>query len=219
MPRRARACAGSPLMSWPRYSTRPDWSGTPPPTAFISVVLPAPFGPTIVTNSPSATSSETPATACSPPYATPTWESFSMRRGEPRLRRGAPRVGGYGGSSRGPPWNESATAGRDRPRRRRDRGPRWRGALRPRRALANERPDHDVLQHGQVGKRAHDLEGPADAATADRAGTKPGDGFVAIPHVAAVGREEAVQHVEERRLAGPVRPDHAEDLTTADGEA
>src|SRR5205085_36872 len=75
------------------------------------------------------------------------------------------------------------------------------------------------LEHGHTRKRADDLERAADAATADRARTKSGDRCLAISNVAAVGREEAVQHVEQRGLARPVRTDHAEDLVRTDGEA
>ena len=67
MPSRARACDGRPAMFSPRYSIRPPAGTTPPPMALSSVVLPAPFGPTMVTNSPSPTSRETSASAWSPP--------------------------------------------------------------------------------------------------------------------------------------------------------
>ena len=66
-------------MSSPRYSIRPPAGGTPPPMALSRVVLPAPFGPTMVTNSPSPTSRETSASAWSPPYETLRPDSLSMR--------------------------------------------------------------------------------------------------------------------------------------------
>src|SRR5207302_5220985 len=54
----------------PSYSMRPPPRSTTPEIARKSVVLPAPFGPTIATNSPALTSMETSCSACSPPYDT-----------------------------------------------------------------------------------------------------------------------------------------------------
>src|SRR5437773_9717551 len=82
MPSRARTCDGRPAMFSPRYSIRPT-AGTPPAMALSSVVLPAPFGPTMVTNSPSPTSRETSASAWSPPYETLRFETLNTA--EPAL--------------------------------------------------------------------------------------------------------------------------------------
>src|SRR6185437_710193 len=68
-------------------------------------------------------------------------------------------------------------------------------------------------------KGAHHLEGAADAEAADAVG-------LAAEHIpalegdrAAVAPQEAVEQVEERRLAGAVGADDAEDLALADGES
>jgi hypothetical protein len=45
----------------------PDPAGTTPEMALNNVVLPAPLGPTIATNCPSSTETETPRSAASPP--------------------------------------------------------------------------------------------------------------------------------------------------------
>src|SRR5438552_12157268 len=59
---------------------RPDSSGTTPEMARKSVVFPAPFGPTIATNSPLPTCRSTPSRARSPPYDTRTVSSCSTGR-------------------------------------------------------------------------------------------------------------------------------------------
>ena len=61
-------------------------------------------------------------------------------------------------------------------------------------------------------KRPHDLEGAADAAPADLIGRKTIDAFAGESDGAAVGREHTGDHVEKRRLAGAVRPDHRKNL-------
>src|SRR5262249_21795408 len=61
-----------------RYSIFPALARTTPEMALRSVVLPAPFGPTMVMNSPSRTSSDRPSIAWSPPYATLSPEIFNM---------------------------------------------------------------------------------------------------------------------------------------------
>src|SRR5437660_1739329 len=59
---------------------RPDSSGTTPEMARKSVVFPAPFGPTIATNSPLPTCRSTPSRARNPPYDTRTDSSCSTGR-------------------------------------------------------------------------------------------------------------------------------------------
>src|SRR6267378_1127742 len=93
-----RALARRRPRSRPRYARRPSAAVTVPEMALSSVVLPAPLGPTSVTNSPSRTSSDTPVSARSPPYVTPSPLMLSTRaspsgrasvcRDRPRSRRG-----------------------------------------------------------------------------------------------------------------------------------
>src|SRR5436190_8329513 len=68
-PLRARAGAGSRVMSSPAKRMRPASGCSIPESWLISVVLPAPFGPITACVSPSRTSRSTPSVACSAPNA------------------------------------------------------------------------------------------------------------------------------------------------------
>ncbi len=79
--------------------------------------------------------------------------------------------------------------------------------------------DDDVVQHRQPRKAAHHLEGTTDAQArnfvhlqADH--TLAGDGSGPF-----VGRQNPVQQIEQRGLAGSVRADNAEDFAADDFEA
>ena len=63
-----RAYGGSRVTSTPASSTVPASGRSNPAIRRSSVVLPEPDGPSMVKNSPSATSRSTPATAASCPY-------------------------------------------------------------------------------------------------------------------------------------------------------
>src|SRR5437867_10535439 len=104
---RARACDGRLAMFLPRYSIRPPAGGTPPPMALSSVVLPAPFGPTIVTNSPSPTSRETSASAWSPPYET--LRLSTLNTAEPALAQVGLDDGGIAHHVVRPPLRDQAS--------------------------------------------------------------------------------------------------------------
>ena len=104
----------------------------------------------------------------------------------------------------------SPTCARARPPRR---------APAPTGALAGERAHHDVFRTVRCGNvrttwnvrptpRRQSALGRSPVTTSPRNRTSP-----------AVGDEEAVQHVEERGLAGAVGPDDAEDLALAHLEA
>ena len=77
---------------------------------------------------------------------------------------------------------------------------------------AQEGAHHHVLPHGHAAEGAELLEGAADAATVDLIGPEARDGLAGEADVAAVGPVEAGDDVEERRLAGAVRPDDPHDL-------
>src|SRR5215831_966659 len=62
--------AGTEARSRPSRRTRPPRIGKRPAIASMSVVLPAPFGPTTVTSSRAPTTSETSQTATASPWAT-----------------------------------------------------------------------------------------------------------------------------------------------------
>src|SRR5947209_1763505 len=70
-PARVRRNGGSPVMSEPSSSTRPDVGRSRPEMRLNSVVLPAPFGPITASSSPSRTSSPTPETIVAPPMTSP----------------------------------------------------------------------------------------------------------------------------------------------------
>src|SRR5437773_1758038 len=72
--------------------------------------------------------------------------------------------------------------------------------------------DHDVLEHGQRREEGEVLERPPDAELRDPMGRQPEDRTAVEADITLVGRGEAAQAVEERRLAGAVRADEADDL-------
>ncbi len=61
-----RTCAGTEASEAPRNSTSPDSMRTSPATAFASVDLPAPFGPSSTRISPAARTRLAPRTIGSP---------------------------------------------------------------------------------------------------------------------------------------------------------
>src|SRR5262252_9430894 len=67
MPRRARLCGGSLVMSSPRKRIRPERIGSSPVILSMMVVRPAPLRPTSETTSASPTSSVTPRRMCAGP--------------------------------------------------------------------------------------------------------------------------------------------------------
>src|SRR3954471_22186986 len=67
MPRRASSTGPMPAISRPRKRTSPVVGRSSPVTTLTSVVLPAPLGPTIETNSPSLTWKETLLSALNTP--------------------------------------------------------------------------------------------------------------------------------------------------------
>src|SRR3954466_10365648 len=71
MPSFARIRAGRSVMSWPSNSIVPEDGGKSPEITLKSVVLPAPFGPSIARRSPYATSRSTSRTAWRPPNRRP----------------------------------------------------------------------------------------------------------------------------------------------------
>src|SRR5207249_9910616 len=94
------------------------------------------------------------------------------------------------------------------------------GAL-PRRAdtrVALEGAADDILEHRHPTERAHELPGARDAETADALRTGVGDVGAREDDPSRVRVEVAGEAVEERGLAGAVRPDQPDDLARADRE-
>ena len=67
MPRRAMASVGRPKMLWSLKRISPELGASAPAMASSRVDLPAPFGPTTLTISPSATFKVTPRSALTGP--------------------------------------------------------------------------------------------------------------------------------------------------------
>ena len=83
-------------------------------------------------------------------------------------------------------------------------------------ALLALRRDEHVLEHGQPGEDARELEGPPDTELEDARRSRVRDRRAAEADLAGVGSLVAGDDVEERRLAGPVRADQAGDRTLLD---
>jgi hypothetical protein len=77
---------------------------------------------------------------------------------------------------------------------------------------------HHVLLDGHVQEEAQRLEGAREALARDLVRWEADDRFALEEDLALVGLVDAGDEVEERRLAGPVRADHADDLVLADEE-
>ena len=72
---------------------------------------------------------------------------------------------------------------------------------------------HDVLLDRHVQEQTERLERAGDTAARDPVRVEPDDRLPLEDDLAAVRRVDAGDQVEERRLAGAVRPDDADDLT------
>jgi hypothetical protein len=79
-------------------------------------------------------------------------------------------------------------------------------------ARARKRADHDVLRDRHALEGAQLLEGAGDAPAADAVGRKPGEPRPVELDFALVGRVEPADALEQRRLAGAVGPDDADEL-------
>src|SRR5947208_96064 len=78
--------------------------------------------------------------------------------------------------------------------------------------MPSERADHDVVEHAQARERPHDLERARQSEPADRVRLEPEERAFAEADLARVGRQEAREQVEGRRLACPVRADEPDHL-------
>src|SRR5579872_1396468 len=83
---------------------------------------------------------------------------------------------------------------------------------------AEERADRDILQNRHAVKRLHHLKRPRNAEMRAPERRDAVDGLPVEENFAGVGLERAAHHVDQRRLAGTVRPDQAEDFTLGNGE-
>src|ERR1700716_2375366 len=72
--------------------------------------------------------------------------------------------------------------------------------------------DPNIVQHRKIGKQRDVLEGAADADFGDPVRLTRQDALAFHETVACARLVEPAQAIEQRRLAGAVRPDQAEDL-------
>src|SRR6516162_7787897 len=73
--------------------------------------------------------------------------------------------------------------------------------------------DRDIFENGHPRERAHDLKGAADALPADLIRPQPDEAFAGKADIATLGRQKAVDGIEECGLAGAVRADDAVEPT------
>src|SRR5262249_857892 len=76
-----------------------------------------------------------------------------------------------------------------------------------------------VLHDGELAKPPHDLKRAADPEPGNPIGRKVVNVLLLEPDLPAAASHRAAEQVEERRLAGTVRPDHAEDFARRDIDA
>ena len=89
-------------------------------------------------------------------------------------------------------------------------------------AAAPEPRDHgglERLEHGELGEDVHELKGPRHAEPGEGRRAQAADVALLESDVARGRTEGARQQVDERRLAGAVRPDDRDALALVDGEA
>src|SRR5437870_943492 len=78
--------------------------------------------------------------------------------------------------------------------------------------------DHHVLERRELAEQTHVLKRARDAEAGDAEGPQARDVTALIPEPAGGGRAEARDEIEQRRLAGAVGPDQAEELAALHGE-
>jgi hypothetical protein len=80
------------------------------------------------------------------------------------------------------------------------------------------RTDYRVLQRGQPLEQPDALQRAGDAAAGEIVRSDAVQGLSVPAHGALVRAHEPADHVEQRRLAGPVGTDHADHLARPDGQ-
>ncbi len=78
--------------------------------------------------------------------------------------------------------------------------------------------DRGVFEHGEFGKRAHDLKRAREPKPADMFGRGVLDALAGKGDAARIRRKDAGDQIEQRRLAGAVRADDGEDRARLDIE-
>src|SRR5664279_3485815 len=81
-----------------------------------------------------------------------------------------------------------------------------------------ERRDHDVLEDRQAREGFDDLERPGETAATDLVRLEAVDPLALEEDLSGRERKIAVDEIEDRRLAGAVRPDEAEEVAFFDRE-
>src|SRR5699024_3069875 len=78
--------------------------------------------------------------------------------------------------------------------------------------------DGDVIEHRHIIERLDDLMRARQSAPNHVIGCPAGDVAAVEYHLAGVGLDNAIDEIEQRRLAGAVGPDQSENLAGVDGE-
>ena len=165
--------------------------------------------------------SSTPAPCSSRTERTTAANSGTSASGGPAAGSSSRTKRGSVASARATPSRRSSPCASERPARRRSaaspsaveqRGGTLRGA--PRARADTERSDLDVLAHRERAERVAVLKRPGETVPAAPVRRPARDLALAELDRALVGVVEAAEDVDERRLAGAVRPDQADDLAT-----
>ena len=93
------------------------------------------------------------------------------------------------------------------------------GAVQRQILAAETGADRAVFQHRHIGERLHDLMGAREPVAGDDKGPFAGDVDAVEHDLAGIRRKHAVDQIEQRRFAGAVRPDQAEDFARLQDEA
>src|ERR1700724_3703477 len=78
--------------------------------------------------------------------------------------------------------------------------------------MAQDGAHHDVVENGHVGKSRRNLEGAADTEPRMRFRRRPRHVLAIEPDGAGGWPQIAGKAIEERRFAGTIRPDEADDV-------
>src|SRR5947209_7000764 len=208
MPSATIPCVGKRVRSRSPNTTRPRRGGVSPRMERMSAVLPEPFDPSRQVMLPGSTATLTSSRTSARAYAVdspstrspsviPTPDSHASLEeslGE-RLIESAQQVAGVGLRVLHLPAQGAAP-----------------DQVEPQTVVeALVIADHQVVEDGERQAKAGALEGARDPGPIDRLRAQAGDAGGGEFDLSGAGREQPGQHVEEGRLAGPVRSDEAED--------
>src|SRR5579872_6720237 len=80
------------------------------------------------------------------------------------------------------------------------------------------RADQDIVHHAEIAEHTAKLEGARNGLSGEVLRRKTGDGVSVEMYLAGVGPVETGHEIEQRCLAGAVRPDDADELASREIE-